>query len=38
MVEFTKKEGAEVLASGKRHEKFDKGCFYEPTFLTNVSQ
>lgn len=38
MVEFAKKEGAEVLVGGKRHEKFNKGYFYEPTLLTNVSQ
>lgn len=38
MVEFAKKEGAEVLVGGKRHEKFDRGYFYEPTLLTNVSQ
>jgi len=38
MVEFAKKEGAEVLVGGKRPEKFDKGYFYEPTLLTNVTQ
>tara|TARA_R110002073_G_scaffold194676_2_gene353741 strand:+ start:5058 stop:6500 length:1443 start_codon:yes stop_codon:yes gene_type:complete len=38
MVEFAKKEGAEVLVGGKRPEQFDKGYFYEPTLLTNVSQ
>ena len=38
MVEFAKKEGAEVLIGGKRPEKFDKGYYYEPTLLTNVSQ
>ncbi|WP_298551254.1 aldehyde dehydrogenase [uncultured Algibacter sp.] len=38
MVEFAKKEGAEVLVGGRRHENFDKGYFYEPTLLTNVSQ
>ena len=38
MVEFAKKEGAEVLVGGKRPEKFDKGYYYEPTLLTNVSQ
>lgn len=38
MVEFAKKEGAEVLVGGKRPEQFDKGFFYEPTLLTNVSQ
>tara|TARA_R110002033_G_scaffold171220_1_gene219020 strand:+ start:12084 stop:13523 length:1440 start_codon:yes stop_codon:yes gene_type:complete len=38
MVEFAKKEGAEVLIGGKRAESFDRGYFYEPTLLTNVSQ
>ena len=38
MVEFAKKEGAEVLVGGKRPEKFGRGYFYEPTVLTNVSQ
>ncbi|MWW23201.1 aldehyde dehydrogenase [Algibacter lectus] len=38
MVEFAKKEGAEVLIGGKRAENFNKGYFYEPTLLTNVSQ
>ncbi|WP_417444164.1 aldehyde dehydrogenase [Joostella sp.] len=38
MVAFAKKEGAEVLVGGKRHEKFAKGYFYEPTLLTNCTQ
>jgi lactaldehyde dehydrogenase/glycolaldehyde dehydrogenase len=38
MVEFAKKEGAEVLVGGKRPEKFDRGYFYEPTILTNCRQ
>jgi lactaldehyde dehydrogenase/glycolaldehyde dehydrogenase len=38
MVEFAKKEGAEVLVGGKRPENFDKGYFYEPTLLTNCRQ
>ncbi|GAA4957717.1 aldehyde dehydrogenase [Algibacter aquimarinus] len=38
MVEFAKKEGAEVLVGGKRPDKFDRGYFYEPTVLTNCSQ
>ncbi len=38
MVEFAKKEGAEVLVGGKRHERFDKGYFYEPTVITNCKQ
>ncbi|MGY6647985.1 aldehyde dehydrogenase [Wenyingzhuangia sp. IMCC45574] len=38
MVEFAKKEGAEVLVGGNSPEKFDKGYFYNPTLLTNVKQ
>lgn len=38
MVEFAKKEGAEVLVGGKRPENFDRGYFYEPTLLTNCTQ
>ena len=38
MVEFAKKEGAEVLVGGDRPDKFDKGYFYNPTLLTNVKQ
>ncbi|RED47878.1 aldehyde dehydrogenase [Seonamhaeicola aphaedonensis] len=38
MVEFAKKEGAEVLLGGKRPERFDRGYFYEPTLLTNCRQ
>jgi len=38
MVEFAKKEGAEVLVGGKRSEQFDKGYFYQPTLLTNCTQ
>ncbi|WJJ97782.1 aldehyde dehydrogenase [Algibacter luteus] len=38
MVEFAKKEGAEVLVGGKQPNQFDRGYFYEPTILTNVSQ
>jgi lactaldehyde dehydrogenase/glycolaldehyde dehydrogenase len=38
MVEFAKKEGAEVLVGGSRSEQFDKGYFYQPTLLTNVTQ
>jgi lactaldehyde dehydrogenase/glycolaldehyde dehydrogenase len=38
MVEFAKKEGAEVLVGGNRPDKFDKGYFYNPTLLTNVKQ
>jgi len=38
MVEFAKKEGAEVLVGGNRSEQFDKGYFYQPTLLTNCTQ
>jgi len=38
MVEFAKKEGAEVIVGGKRPEQFNKGFYYEPTLLTNVTQ
>ena len=38
MVEFAKKEGAEVLVGGDRPDKFEKGYFYNPTLLTNVKQ
>ncbi|APY11658.1 aldehyde dehydrogenase [Seonamhaeicola sp. S2-3] len=38
MVEFAKKEGAEVLVGGGRPDKFDKGYFYQPTVLTNCKQ
>lgn len=38
MVEFAKKEGAEVLVGGSRLPNYDKGYFYQPTLLTNVRQ
>ena len=38
MVEFAKKEGAEVVVGGTRSSQFDKGYFYQPTLLTNVTQ
>lgn len=38
MVEYAKKQGAEVLLGGKRPEKFHKGYYYEPTILTNCTQ
>jgi len=38
MVEFAKKEGAEVLVGGGKSTQFDKGYFYQPTLLTNVRQ
>ncbi|CAH8281801.1 lactaldehyde dehydrogenase/glycolaldehyde dehydrogenase [Mariniflexile fucanivorans] len=38
MVEYAKKEGAEVVVGGTRSSQFDKGYFYQPTLLTNVTQ
>ena len=38
MVEFAKKEGAEVVVGGNRIEQFDKGYYYQPTLLTNCKQ
>jgi len=38
MVEFAKKEGAEVVLGGGRSTNFDKGYYYQPTLLTNVTQ
>lgn len=38
MVEFAKKEGAEVLVGGGQPDKFDRGYFYEPTIITGCSQ
>lgn len=38
MVNFAKKEGAEVVLGGNRSSQFDKGYFYQPTLLTNVTQ
>ncbi len=38
MVEFAKKEGAEVVVGGKRPEQFTKGFYYQPTLLTNCRQ
>ncbi|WP_066219681.1 aldehyde dehydrogenase [Formosa haliotis] len=38
MVEYAKKEGAEVIVGGNRTPGFDKGYFYQPTLLTNVTQ
>ncbi|MDN3663923.1 aldehyde dehydrogenase [Algibacter miyuki] len=38
MVEFAKKEGAEVVVGGARSSQFDRGYFYQPTLLTNVKQ
>src|SRR5436309_2001112 len=37
LVEDAKKRGAKVLTGGKRSERFDRGYFFEPTVLTNLS-
>jgi succinate-semialdehyde dehydrogenase/glutarate-semialdehyde dehydrogenase len=38
LVEDARKTGAKVLTGGKRSDRFDKGYFFEPTVLTNLSQ
>src|SRR5438034_5093089 len=37
LVEDARKKGARVLTGGQRSDRFDKGYFFEPTVLTNVS-
>jgi succinate-semialdehyde dehydrogenase / glutarate-semialdehyde dehydrogenase len=37
LVEDARQSGAKVLTGGKRSERFDKGYFFEPTVLTNVT-
>src|SRR5690349_17573205 len=37
LVEDARQKGAKVLTGGKRSDRFDKGYFFEPTVLTNVS-
>ena len=37
LVDDAKKRGAKILSGGKRSDRFDKGYFFEPTVLTNVS-
>lgn len=37
LVEDAKKHGAKVLTGGKRSERFERGYFFEPTVLTNLS-
>jgi succinate-semialdehyde dehydrogenase/glutarate-semialdehyde dehydrogenase len=37
LVEDARKHGAKVLTGGKRSDRFDKGYFFEPTVLTNIS-
>ncbi|MEP6626683.1 MAG: aldehyde dehydrogenase [Ginsengibacter sp.] len=38
MVEKAVADGANVLVGGKRHAKFSKGYYYEPTVIVDVSQ
>jgi succinate-semialdehyde dehydrogenase/glutarate-semialdehyde dehydrogenase len=37
LVEDAKKTGAKVLTGGKRSDRFQRGYFFEPTVLTNLS-
>jgi len=37
LVEDARKTGAKVLTGGKRSDKFEKGYFFEPTVLSNLS-
>src|ERR1700682_3761200 len=37
LVEDARKTGAKVLTGGKRSDRFDRGYFFEPTVLTNLS-
>jgi succinate-semialdehyde dehydrogenase/glutarate-semialdehyde dehydrogenase len=37
LVDDAKKRGAKILTGGKRSDRFDKGYFFEPTVLTNLS-
>jgi succinate-semialdehyde dehydrogenase/glutarate-semialdehyde dehydrogenase len=37
LVEDAKKTGAKILSGGKRSDRFDKGYFFEPTVLSNLS-
>jgi succinate-semialdehyde dehydrogenase/glutarate-semialdehyde dehydrogenase len=37
LVEDARKCGAKVLTGGKRSDRFEKGYFFEPTVLTNVT-
>lgn len=38
MVEYAKKEGAEVVVGGSGMSQFNKGYYYQPTLLTNCRQ
>src|SRR5262249_50630989 len=37
LVDDAQKCGAKILTGGRRSDRFDKGYFFEPTVLTNVS-
>jgi succinate-semialdehyde dehydrogenase/glutarate-semialdehyde dehydrogenase len=37
LIDDARKNGAKVLVGGKRSDRFDKGYFFEPTVLTNMS-
>jgi succinate-semialdehyde dehydrogenase/glutarate-semialdehyde dehydrogenase len=37
LVEDAKKNGSKVLTGGKRSDQFDRGYFFEPTVLSNLS-
>jgi succinate-semialdehyde dehydrogenase/glutarate-semialdehyde dehydrogenase len=37
LVDDAKKRGAKILTGGKRADRFDKGYFFEPTVLSNLS-
>jgi succinate-semialdehyde dehydrogenase / glutarate-semialdehyde dehydrogenase len=38
LIDDAKKNGAKILTGGKKSDRFDKGYFFEPTVLTNLSQ
>ena len=37
LVDDARRKGAKILTGGKRPDRFEKGYFFEPTVLTNVS-
>src|SRR5438046_5281845 len=37
LIEDAKKTGAKILTGGKRSDRFERGYFFEPTVLTNLS-
>jgi succinate-semialdehyde dehydrogenase/glutarate-semialdehyde dehydrogenase len=37
LVEDARRRGSKILTGGKRSDRFEKGYFFEPTVLTNVS-